>query len=122
LRAAIREHSPHPIAILTAKEAYGDLAPGLPLIEPGFEVPAEWQPAPEYTAEDQAVYDAALAEMAEVLPDEELLRFVETFGATLHLHDHGALRARDAQQVPAPVRQIVRDRQAALVAALAAQE
>jgi hypothetical protein len=78
---------------LLAKEAYGDLTPGLPLLPPDYEVPDTWQPAPPFTLEDQAVCDATLREMAEVLPDEDLVRFVETFGAALYVDERRALRA-----------------------------
>jgi TubC N-terminal docking domain len=87
LRAAIREHSPHRIANLMAREAYGDMTEGTPLLGPGFKIPLEWRPAREYTAEEHAVYDVALREMAEALTDAGLVHFVHGFCAVQYLDE-----------------------------------
>jgi hypothetical protein len=114
LRAVIGERKTELLAILAP--------PGLPLQPPDYEVPPEWQPAPEWTPEEQAVYDATLGEMARVLDDGDLLDWLgRRFGARFFVDEKGALRAEGAAQVPATVREVVRDRQAVLVALLAGE-
>jgi hypothetical protein len=119
LREPIRQRKDALVRILTAEAACGDRAPGLPLLPPDYAIPPEWQPAPPFTPEEQATYDGTLREMAEVLTDADLVEFVASYGATLYL-EHGTLRARDGQRVPAPIREVVRARQEGLVAVLEA--
>jgi hypothetical protein len=60
--------------------------------------------------------------MAEVLADAELVRFVASYGPTLTVDAEGALQPKDAGQVPLAVREVVRERQAGLVAVLGTGE
>lgn len=76
-------------------------------------------PAPEWTEEEQAEYDAILGEVAAAMPDGDLISWVrERFGCQLRLDEKGGLRAENAAGVPGPVRAEIRGRQGMLVARL----
>ena len=77
---------------------------------------------PEWTEADQAAYEAAQAEIAGALPEADLIEWLwRHWGCALGLDERGKLKAKDAGQVPMPVRAIIAKRQEGLAILLKMQ-
>lgn len=88
LRAAIRQHKSNLLECLQLED-----------------------PAPAYTPEEQAAYDAMRQQMAELLTSRELMEWLQnSWGCQLTLNDAGCLRAKHSEAVPEPEREVVRAR------------
>jgi hypothetical protein len=112
LLAEVKKSKAEVMAGLAAEAALG-----LPLHPPDYAVPPEWQPAPDWTAEEAAVWSATVREMARALTDGDLVEWCRSFGARLYVDEKG-LRAENAARVPREIRDEVRARQSALAAVI----
>ena len=83
----------------------------------GFREP-EFTLAPEWTPEEQIVWDETRRQMMAVLSDADLIQYTESFGAQLFLDPAGKLRVENPTVVPPEVKDEVRGRVKMLTARL----
>lgn len=83
---------------------------------------ASSEPVPEWTPEEQAVWDETRRLMATSLSDGDLIRYAESFGARLGLKENGCLKVENGGALPPEVREEVTARQRLLVVRLKKSE